>query len=373
MAKLIYVVTEDWYFCSHRLSLAKAALSEGFDVSVVTQVTNHGGIIESAGIKLIPLNFRRSGSNPFADFKTFYMLFKIYRREQPTLLHHVSLKPVLYGTIAAQLARVPVVINAITGLGYVFTSSQFFAKFIKLIIAPILKLISGFNNTYSIYQNKDDLELLEGDEELLDKKSFIIKGSGVDCDFYLPSENNIYPPVIILASRMLVDKGIYEFVKAARTLKNENIEAKFILVGGIDKENPSAIAEEELYKWQREGIIEWWGHRDNISEILKNTSIACLPSYREGLPKFLLEAASCGLPIVTTDVPGCREIVIDNVNGFLVPVKNAVVLADAIKKLVSDKMLREKFGTEGRKMVENNFSCKIINKQTVDLYKLLSK
>ncbi|MCZ6804998.1 MAG: glycosyltransferase family 4 protein [Proteobacteria bacterium] len=370
-SSLMYVVTEDWYFCSHRLCLAKAAIAEGYDVSVVTQVKSHGKTIESAGIKLIPLTFRRSGCNPFSDIKTIWSLFKIYRKEQPALLHHVSLKPVLYGTIAAQLAHVPTVINAMTGLGYVFTSKDIFASAIKLIIQPVLKCILGFKNTCSIFQNADDKMLLEGAIKEINKKSIIIRGSGVESNIFVPVENYIYPPKVVLASRILRDKGVHEFLKAARILKEEHVDAKFILVGRIDTENHSAIEEKIIQDCQQEGIIEWWGHRNNIFEILQKSTIACLPSYREGMPKFLLEAASCGLPIVTTDVPGCKEIVLHNKNGFLVPEKNPIALAEAIKILINDEKLRARFGREGRKMVEKNFSSKIINKQTIDFYNTL--
>jgi len=365
---IIYVVTEDWYFCSHRLFLAKAALAEGYNVSVVTQVKNHGGIIESAGIKLVPVTFSRSGRNPFSDIKTIWSLYHIYLKERPDLLHHVSLKPVLYGSIAARLAHVPVVINAMTGLGYVFTSKQFFARLTILIISPVLKILLGFKNTYSIYQNMDDQKLLAGVNELTNKKSIIIRGSGVESNLFVPVENNTYPPIVILASRMLVDKGVHEFVKAARILKEEHIDAQFILVGRIDNENHSAITESELQQWQHEGIIEWWGHRDNIVDILQKSSIACLPSYREGMPKFLLEAASVGLPIVTTDVPGCREVVINNENGYLVPARNPKALADAIKKLLKDETLRKRMGERGRALVEREFDIEKIVEQTISLY-----
>lgn len=365
---LLFVVTEDWYFCSHRLPLAKAALAKGFSVSVVTQVKNHGEMIESAGIKLIPVTFSRSGRNPFSDIKTIWYLYQIYRKEKPDLLHHVSLKPVLYGSIAARLAHVPVVINAMTGLGYVFTSKNFFATLIKLIITPVLKILSGFKNTYSIYQNMDDQRLLGSAFELESKKNIIIRGSGVDSNIFTPDENKINPPIIILASRMLIDKGVHEFVKAARILKEEHIDAQFILVGRIDNENHSAITESELQQWQHEGIIEWWGHRDNIVDILQKSSIACLPSYREGMPKFLLEAASVGLPIVTTDVPGCREVVINNENGYLVPARNPKALADAIKKLLKDETLRKRMGERGRALVEREFDIEKIVEETLSLY-----
>ena len=365
---IIYVVTEDWYFCSHRLQLAVAAQKAGYNVAVVTQETSHGDEIRQAGLRLIPIKFQRSGRNPFFDLMTIQSLIRIYRSEQPDIIHHVSLKPVLYGSIAARFAGIQNIINAMTGLGYVFTSKNFFARLIRLIITPILKIILGFKNTYTIYQNKDDQKLLAGVNELKNKKSIIVRGSGVESNLYIPDKNKTSPPIIILASRMLIDKGIHEFVKAARILKEEHIDAQFILVGRVDTENHSAILEKELQKWQQEGIIEWWGHRDDIVEILQNSTIACLPSYREGMPKFLLEAASVGLPIVTTDVPGCREVVINNENGYLVPARNPKALADAIKKLLKDETLRKRMGERGRALVEREFDIEKIVEQTISLY-----
>ena len=365
---LLFIVTEDWYFCSHRLQLAVAAQKAGYNVAVVTQETNHGDEIRQAGLRLIPIKFQRSGRNPFSDFMTIRSLLRIYKSEQPDIIHHVSLKPILYGSIAARFVGIPNVINAMTGLGYIFTSKRFFARLIRLIITPVLKLILGFKNTYSIYQNIDDQKLLAGVGGLTNKKSIVIRGSGVESNLYLPDENKTYPPIVILASRMLIDKGIHEFVKAARIIKEKHIDAQFILVGMTDTENHSAISEIELQQWQQEGIIEWWGHRDNVVEVLRKSTIACLPSYREGMPKFLLEAASVGLPIVTTDVPGCREVVIDNENGYLVPPRNSEAIASAIEKLLNDKTLRKEMGIKGRALVKQEFDTKKIVEQTISLY-----
>ena len=371
LAKIIFVVTEDWFFCSHRISIAKAALSEGYDVRVVTQVNKHKNIIESAGIKVIPFKISRSGYNPLSEIKTFLSLYKIYEREKPFLLHHVALKPILYGTIAASLVRTPIIINAVTGLGYVFTSNRLSAKIIKPILLPVLKIVLNLKNTYTIFQNEDDKKLLRGNKKSTGSNSIIIRGSGVDLNYYTPSTDKSLSPRVILASRMLIDKGIREFVEAARIVKKDFRDAKFVLAGDTDSGNPSMISKAMLDEWKREGIIEWEGYQENIVDILQTSNIACLPSYREGMPKFLLEAASCGLPIVATDVPGCREIVVNNKNGLLVPPKDPKLLADAIKILISDKKLRERFGKESRRLIENIFSSEIINKQTMDLYKSL--
>jgi len=365
---LLFVVTEDWYFCSHRLQLAVAAQKAGYNVAVVTQETNHGDEIRRAGLRLIPIKFQRSGRNPLSDLMTIRSLIRIYRKEQPDIVHHVSLKPVLYGSIAARFAGIPNVINAMTGLGYVFSSENFLARLIRFLISPFLRYIFSARKMMIIFQNWDDLKTLEDRNLVKHEQAVIIRGSGVDQDIYVPSKDNIDIPQVILVARMLWDKGIGEFVQAAKLLLAKGTSARFILIGDSDRENPAAISVEQLDLWQDEKNIEWWGRRSDVPEILQQSTIACLPSYREGMPKFLLEAASAGLPIVTTDVPGCREIVIDGENGFLVPPRNPEALADAIEKLLNDKTLRRELGRKGRALVEREFGIDKIVGETISLY-----
>lgn len=369
--KIIFVVTEDWFFCSHRLSIAKAALNAGYEVATITQVKHHKATIESHGIKVIPFKISRSGCNPLTEFMTIISLYKIYKRENPDLLHHVAIKPILYGTIAAKLSGVPIVINAVTGLGYIYISKKISARIIRLIVSPMLKIIFDLRNSFTIFQNKDDQKSLQSNSHSIDDQSIIIMGSGVDHRYYTPAKEKPISPCVVLGARMLIDKGIREYVDAARIVKKEFKEAKFLLAGDTDSGNPAMIKKSQLGMWKGEGVIEWEGHQEDMLSILQKSNIACLPSYREGMPKFLLEAASCGLSIVTTDVPGCREVVQNNQNGFLVPAKNPILLADAIIMLIKDSALRDKFGNQSRAMVENMFSSEIINKQTISLYKSL--
>lgn len=369
--KIIFVVTEDWFFYSHRISIATAAVNAGYEVAVITQVTKHKEIIESHGIKVIPFKISRSGCNPLTEFVTIISLYNIYKKEKPDLLHHVAIKPILYGTIVAKFIKIPIIINAVTGLGYIFVSNRASAKIIKILIYPILKIVLNLKNTYTIFQNKNDRDfLMKGNQSNRDN-NIIIKGSGVDHNYFIPAKNKPVLPCVILGARMLIDKGIREYVDAARMVKREFSQTKFILAGDTDSGNPAMIPKKQLDKWNKEGVIEWIGHEDVMLDILQKSNIACLPSYREGMPKFLLEAASCGLAIVATDVPGCREIVENNVNGFLVDPKDSKSLADSIKLLVDDLKLREKFGKQSRVVVENTFSSEIINKQTISFYKLL--
>jgi len=368
LGHLLFVVTEDWYFCSHRLQLAVAAKKAGYNVAVVTQETNHGDEIRQAGLRLIPIKFQRSGRNPFSDFMTIRSLIRIYRTEQPDLIHHVSLKPILYGSIAARFSGISNVINAMTGLGYVFSSENFFARFIRFLISPLLRSIFSARKTMTIFQNWDDLKTLEDRNLVKHEQAIIIRGSGVDPDIYVPGENSTDIPQVILVARMLWDKGVGEFVQAAKLILAKGTSARFILIGDADTENPAAISVEQLKIWQDEKSIEWWGRRSDVPEILQRSTIACLPSYREGMPKFLLEAASAGLPIVTTDVPGCREVVINDENGYLVPPRNSEALADAIEKLLNDKTLRREMGRKGRVLVEREFGIEKIIEETLSLY-----
>ncbi len=369
LGNLLFVVTEDWYFCSHRLQLAVAAQRVGYNVAVVTQETSHGEVIRQAGLRLIPVKFRRSGRNPFSDFMTIRSLISIYRSEQPDIIHHVSLKPVLYGSIAARFAGNPGIINAMTGLGHALSSEDFFAKFIRFLISPFLAYIFSAEKTITIFQNGDDLKTLEDRNLVKHGQTVIIRGSGVDLDTYIRGRNKTTIPQVVLVARMLWTKGVEEFVQAAKLLLTRGSMASFILIGDTDSENPAAISVEQLGLWQAEKNVEWWGRRSDIPEILQQSAIACLPSWwGEGVPKFLLEAASASLPIVTTDVPGCREAVINGENGYLVPSRNYVVLADAIEKLINDKALRKEMGRNGRALTEREFGIEKIIEETISLY-----
>lgn len=361
--KLLYVVTEDWYFCSHRLPLAIAAKDAGFDVAVATRVCDHGKLIEDAGLKLIPFEISRRGMNPLRELPTIVRLAAFYHREKPDLVHHVAMKPVLYGSIAAHLVGVRHVVNAVAGLGWLYTSRRLTTRMVRFVMQQVLA--RALRASEIIVQNPDDRNQLRAVG--LDRLH-LIHGAGVDTRVFAPVQRPLGQPCVVLASRMLWNKGVGEFVAAARALKMDGISARFVLVGGHDPGNPAAIPEEQLRAWRAEGVVEWWGHRSDMAEVLAQAHIACLPSYREGLPKSLVEAAACGLPIVTTDAPGCREVVEDGVNGFLVPVKDSSALAEALRKLIADAGLRQRMGTASRAKVLAEFSQEKVIDQTLALY-----
>lgn len=368
---LLYLVTEDWYFCSHRLPLARAALEAGYEVGVVTQVTRHGEVIEQAGLKLFPISFARSGRIPTQDVATLRAIARIYGAVRPDLVHHVSMKPIFYGSLAARLCGVPHIVNAYTGLGFLFTSGRITARALRMLVTRLGRPLLGGKRCWSIVQNVDDRTLLLNHGLLHQDRSFLIRGSGVDVAVFTASPEVEGVPVVMLASRLLWDKGVGEFVAAAQQLRTERLKARFILVGEPDPENPMSIGQRTLQRWVQKRCIEWWGRLEPMAEVLPQAHVVCLPSYREGLPKVLLEAAACGRAVVTTDTPGCRDVVQHGVNGLLVPVRDAGALAGAIKELVIDPARRQAMGLKGREIVEQEFSVARVVNDTLAAYRVI--
>lgn len=367
--RLLYLVTEDWFFLSHRLPLAQAAKAQGYEIIIVTRVDQGGQDILNQGFTLIPVEFSRSHGKPVRDLLTLFSIIKIYYQQKPDLVHHVALKPVVYGTIAAILTRVPVTINALTGLGFVFSSSNKKARLLRLVIKPVLKWFLSRKSAWLIVQNPDDQQLLINEKMVAKQQLVLIKGSGVDTDIYYPDKKQNDVLTIMLTGRMLRDKGIIEFVEAAKIIRQSYPEVRFVLVGDIDTENPSSLSREELTGWNDAGIVEWLGYRKDIPELLRTADIVCLPSfYGEGVPKSLIEAAACGKALIASDMPGCREIVRQNENGLLVPVKDASALAEAIKTLIDDEDLRLNMGLKGRDIVEQEFTTGMVISKTLELY-----
>ena len=369
MAKrLIYIVSEDWVFVSHRLTLAKQAIKDGYDVTAITNISNHEDVLLSAGLKVFNINFHRSFKRPFSDVHSIYQLIKLFRLLKPEVIHNIGLKISLISSIAAFIARVPVVINAYTGLGYVFSSNDMLARVIRLLLNSPLKYLNHRASTWVVFQNEDDEALFENSNLINKERTLLIKGSGVDVNEFPFSDELPGQLKVMLASRLLWDKGVGEFIEASRQLKISYPEVTFVLVGDVDEQNPLSLTKEIIDSWVNEGFIEWWGHKQNMPEVLKLAHIVALPSYREGLPKVLLEAASIGRALVATDAPGCREIVRDGVNGFLVQAKESKYLAEVIEKLILNKELRTQMGLKSREIIETELSSEIINKQFIELY-----
>ena len=367
--KLMFVVTEDWYFVSHRLELAVAARQAGDDVVVATRVDRHGQRITDAGLTLCPVPFKRGGLNPLEELRTLMHLVRLYRREAPDIVHHVALKPVIYGSFVARRMGTKGIVNALGGLGYVFSSTGLRAKALRWIIKPALKFALGGKNARLIVQNSDDRDRIVADGLANARSICLIRGAGVDLAAYRQVMVASQTPLVILPARLLREKGVGEFVEAARLLRAQGIKARFALVGKPDLANPASVSQPEIDTWVGEGIVEFWGWQEDMPSVFAQTQIVCLPTYYgEGLPKSLLEAAASGCAIVTTDIPGCREIVHHGVTGWLVPTRDVPALANALRQAIEQPNLRELYGASARALIAAEFSVGRVISETLAIY-----
>jgi glycosyltransferase involved in cell wall biosynthesis len=370
--KILFVVAEDWYFWSHRRPIAAAALQSGYDVFVATRVGDCGEKIVGAGFRLIPLRLNRSSYSLFNELRTVSALRSIYRQEKPDIVHHIALKPILYGSMAALGNRKMQVINAFAGLGYLVSSPSFKAKMLKRVLWKMFRVLLNRPNSFLLLQNQEDRDLLVAEIGATLEKTTIIRGSGVDANEFQATAEAPGVPIVLLSSRMLWIKGISDFVEAAKLLRARGINARFVLAGDTDPGSPGAIPREKLQEWQNAGPVEWWGHQQSMARMLQQVAVVCLPSHGgEGVPKALIEAAASERAIVASDVPGCRDIVRHGTNGILVPPKNPAALADAIARLLNNPGLRAEMGRRGREIVVNEFSEEKVIQQTLALYRQL--
>jgi glycosyltransferase involved in cell wall biosynthesis len=369
--RLLLFVTEDWFFCSHFIERAVAAKDAGFEVLVLTRVRDRGEEIRRNGLSLIPLDISRHGLNPLAELRTVWAVYRTYKRVKPDLTHHFALKPIIDGTIASLLTGTGRVINAPVGMGFVFSSQSRLASFLRPVVRLALHALLNPPASRVVFENPDDLESAVRGRLVRRKDAVLIRGAGVDTKGFRPTPEPQGTPTVALIARMLWDKGIGEYVEAARVLKAQGLAANLVLVGAPDVRNPGAISEAQLREWDAEGVVRWLGHRTDIPEVLAGCHIACLPSYREGLPKSLLEAMAAGRPIVATDVPGCREAVRDGDNGLLVPSRDSGALARALETLIRDAQLRRRLGDRGRQRAETEFASDVVNEATLDLYRAM--
>ncbi len=365
--RLLICVNVDWFFLSHRLPLALAAKESGYEVHIAAGDTGKSEEIKSYGLQFHALPISRSGTSLLLELKSLWAIYRLYRRLKPGLIHQVSMKPVIYGSLVTRLFGIRT-INAISGMGYVFTKGRI------SLVQRLMKLMMrwGWNQKmHLIFQNEDDLAQCKG-LGLLNKKikPVLIKGSGVDLKRFPFSELPAsYPIKIVFPARMLRDKGLVEFVQAAKILEKDwKGEVLFQLAGMVDKENPTNIQEAELRSWEVPGYLEWLGFVSDMPGLYKSAEMVVLPSYREGLPKSLIEAMAVGRAIITTDTIGCREVVKPTINGLLVPVMDEKALAVAIQVLLISREDRVQMGAESRKMAEQEFSLEGVILKHLELY-----
>ncbi len=367
---ILFLVTEDWYFCLHRLPIARAARDAGFRVLVATQVHEHREAIEQEGFKLIPMRWTRQSLNPLHALSEVRQISAIYRQFQPDLVHHVALKPSLYGTVAGGITGISPIVNNLAGLGQAFSSKGVLAGIIRAGLVGAFKVLFRRPGVCTIVENSDDQHFLATTVGIGSQAVALVRGIGVDVSSFKPVPETLKSvPTVTMVSRMLWPKGVAELVEAARILQQRGRPVRVQLVGVPDPSSRVSIPERQLLEWQAEGTIEWLGYREDVADIWEHSNIAILPSYyREGIPRSLLEAAACGRAIVTTDAPGCREIVRHGRNGLLIKPRSPAAIADAIDQLAGDPDLRQRMGQAGREMVERDFAEELVVAQTLDVY-----
>lgn len=365
---LLMIVNDPAFFISHRLPVAEAARSEGYTVLVATMPGMKVADIQSQGFEHHVLPLSRSGKNILSETRAFFSLVRLLWKVKPGLLHLVTIKPVLYGGLAARLAPVGGVVSAVSGLGFVFMSSGRKAVLVRNVISTMYRLAFGKKNLRVIFQNPDDRDVLLSAGALDKSKVKMIRGSGVDLSLYQVLPEPSGSPVVCFAARLLRDKGVCEYVEAVRLLRERGVRATFRLVGDPDPGNPTSITSDEVERWRHEGLMEVFGFRKDIAGLFAESHLVVLPSYREGLPKVLVEAAACGRAVVTTDVPGCRDAIDPGETGLLVPVRNVTALADAMQRLIEDSALRQQMGAAGRALAEREFAIEKIAQQHLDIY-----
>jgi glycosyltransferase involved in cell wall biosynthesis len=370
-ARLLYVVTEDWYFLSHRLPMARAAKAAGYAVHVATRMDKGRAAIEAEGFTPHALAWRRGSLSPFHSIAGVMELRRLLGAIEPDIIHNIALKPVLLGTAASLGRKRVAVVNSLTGLGSLFIGEAKVSSTARRVVRLALRALLKRPRSWTIVQNPDDQRFVM---ELGAPAGSVVSipGSGVDTTKLVPLPEPPPPITAAYVGRMLADKGVLTLINAFSALTKRGVPLKLLLAGDCDKENPGSLAPEQLREFASAFGIHWLGHVPDIRDVWRQAHFAVLASRREGLPKSLLEAAACGRPMVATDVPGCREIAIEGETALTVPVDDAAALADAMARMASDAPLRERLGKRARQLVETKFSSETIGKQTVELYRSIT-
>jgi glycosyltransferase involved in cell wall biosynthesis len=371
--KLVLFANTDWYLWNFRRSLAMALRDAGHDVVLLSPDGVHGRRFGDLGIDWRPLPMDRRSLNPLREALLLLQIVRILRRERPDVVHGFTIKSAIYGSLAARLAGVPGRINAVAGMGYVFTSDAPKARLLRPVVRMLLRAALGGRNARLILQNPDDVALFQ-QARLVDPALVrLIQGSGVDTERFAPDFGRV--PAgrvrVLLPARLLWDKGLAEYAHAARLLRDRGVPVELLLAGDSDPGNPTAVPEPILRAWVDEGLLHWLGHVDEMPTLLRSVDVVALPSYREGLPKGLIEAGACGCALIATDVPGCREVVEHEVDGLRVPVKDGPALADAIERLALDPALRARLGRAAREKAVARFDERTVVGDTIEVYREL--
>ncbi len=371
--KIALFANTDWYLYNFRRSLALALHRAGHELLLLSPPGPYGKKLQALGLRWEALPMERRSLNPLRELSLPRHLAKLLRRERPALVHGFTIQCAVYGSLAARLAGVPARVNAVAGMGYVFTSNDAKARALRPVVRGLLRLALDGEGARLILQNGDDVALFERAGLVDPARIRLVRGSGVDCSRFVKrsGERSGGPLRVLVAARLLWDKGLEEYVTAARELLAEGRRIEFLLAGTPDPGNPAAVPEDTVRGWVNEGVINWLGHVEDMPTLLGAVDVVALPSYREGLPKTLIEAAACAQPLITTDVPGCRDVVTDGIDGLLVPVRDAKALAHAIRRLDDDPALARRLGEAAWAKAHREFDEKIVISRTIEVYREL--
>lgn len=369
MTKILLVANTDWYLYNFRLSLAKFLRRRGMYVVMVSPFGRYVENIRAAGFPWVEWSVDRRSISGATEIRALLDLCRIYRREKPDLVHHFTIKPVLYGSMAARWAKVPAIINAITGLGYLFLRQSLVTRVLRTAVMLAYRFLLRGDRVFTIFENESNRQFFISHHLVQPEQAAVIEGVGVDVEHFVPAPEPLTQEIVVLfPARLLREKGVEVVADAARLLRG-HYPIRFILAGEPDPGNPGSVTEEQVRAWEAEGLVEWWGWQTNMVEVYRQSHIVVLPSLGEGIPTALLEAGACARPVVTTDVPGCHDVIVDGENGLIVPPNNPQALAEAIERLLRDPQLRLKLGQAGRARVLERFTDDRINYQTWAVYR----
>ena len=370
--KIILVANTDWYLYNFRLALARFLRSQGFEVVLISPSGRYAPLLQQAGFRWIEWKVGRQTLAPWVELFALLQLARLYRKERPALVHQHTIKPVLYGSLAARLTHVPAVVNSITGRGYVFVGDDRKARLLRGLVRPLYRMAFASPHNKAIFENDEDRQYFIREKLLPSQRAWVVEGVGVDAEHFTPAPEPAGPPIILLPARMLWDKGVGILVEASRLLRSE-VPARVVLVGVPDPGNPASIREDILRGWEAEGLVEWWGWHEDMRAVYQSCHIVTLPSSGEGISTALLEAAACGKPLVATDAPGCRDIIQNGMNGLLVPPNDPAALAAALRQLIEDPDLRGRMGAASRQLVLEKFTTGLVNAATLQVYEVILK